>query len=99
MPRAIREMGFVHVYDNSAWGLMPTVLLQAESWRGCLLGRRHPALAGESTRVASVAQLAAALRDLLGTPQPTATVGTRFVLSFKIMPWPVAKMNIYPASI
>ena len=30
---------------------------------------------------------------------PTVAVGTRFVLSFKIMPWPVAKMNIYPASI
>ena len=30
LPRAIREMDFVHVYDNSAWGLTPTVLLQAE---------------------------------------------------------------------
>ena len=30
VPRAIQEMDFVHVYDNSAWGLTPTVLLQAE---------------------------------------------------------------------
>jgi predicted ABC-type ATPase len=31
VPRAIREMDYVHVYDNSAWGFTPTVLLQAES--------------------------------------------------------------------
>ena len=28
--RAIREMDFVHVYDNSTWGITPSVLLQAE---------------------------------------------------------------------
>jgi predicted ABC-type ATPase len=31
LARAIREMDFVHVYDNSTWGLTPSVLLQAES--------------------------------------------------------------------
>ena len=30
LPRAIREMDFVYVYDNSRWGLTPLVLLQAE---------------------------------------------------------------------
>ena len=30
LPRAIREMDFVHVYDNSRWGMAPTVLLQAD---------------------------------------------------------------------
>jgi len=30
LPRAIREMDFVHVYDNSRWGAAPTVLLQAD---------------------------------------------------------------------
>jgi predicted ABC-type ATPase len=30
LPRAIREMDFVYVYDNSAWGVTPTVLLQSE---------------------------------------------------------------------
>ena len=31
LPRAIREMDFIHVYDNSGWGACPKVLLQAES--------------------------------------------------------------------
>jgi len=31
LARAIREMDFVHVYDNSTWGVTPSVLLQAES--------------------------------------------------------------------
>ena len=30
LPRAIREMDFVYVYDNSNWGVTPTVLLQSE---------------------------------------------------------------------
>jgi len=30
LPRAIREMDFIQVYDNSHWGTTPTVLLQAE---------------------------------------------------------------------
>ena len=28
--RAIREMDFLYVYDNSRWGVTPSVLLQAE---------------------------------------------------------------------
>ena len=28
--RAIREMDFIHIYDNSRWGNAPTVLLHAE---------------------------------------------------------------------
>jgi predicted ABC-type ATPase len=31
LPRAIREMDFAYVYDNSAWGLAPIVLLQSEN--------------------------------------------------------------------
>jgi predicted ABC-type ATPase len=31
LPRAIREMDFISVYDNSRWGITPAVLLQAES--------------------------------------------------------------------
>jgi predicted ABC-type ATPase len=31
LPRAIREMDFIHVYDNSQWGAPPAVLLQAEN--------------------------------------------------------------------
>ena len=31
LPRAILELDFVHVYDNSRWGLPPTVVLQAEN--------------------------------------------------------------------
>ncbi len=31
LPRAIREMSSIHVYDNSRWGATPTVLLQAEN--------------------------------------------------------------------
>ena len=31
LAQAIRKMDFVHVYDNSTWGLTPSVLLQAES--------------------------------------------------------------------
>jgi predicted ABC-type ATPase len=30
LPRAIREMDFIHVYDNTQWGVTPRVLLQAE---------------------------------------------------------------------
>jgi len=30
LPRALREMDFVHVYDNSQWGGLPKVLLQTE---------------------------------------------------------------------
>ncbi|MFN0171770.1 MAG: hypothetical protein ACKV22_35600 [Bryobacteraceae bacterium] len=30
LPRALREMDFVHVYDNSRWGVVPRVLVQAE---------------------------------------------------------------------
>lgn len=30
LARAIREMDLVYVYDNSRWGIMPEVLLQAE---------------------------------------------------------------------
>jgi predicted ABC-type ATPase len=30
LPRAIREMDFIYVYDNSRWGVKPLVLLQAE---------------------------------------------------------------------
>jgi predicted ABC-type ATPase len=31
LPRALREMDFIHVYDNSRWAVTPTVLLQAEN--------------------------------------------------------------------
>ena len=31
LPRAIREMDLISIYDNSNWGLAPTILLQAES--------------------------------------------------------------------
>lgn len=31
LPRAIREMDFVHIYDNSDWGAPPKMLLQADS--------------------------------------------------------------------
>ena len=31
LPRASREMDFIHVYDNSEWGAPPKVLLQADS--------------------------------------------------------------------
>jgi len=31
LTRAIREMDLVYVYDNSQWGIIPEVLLQAES--------------------------------------------------------------------
>lgn len=30
LSRAIREMDYVYVYDNSSWGVTPTVLLQSE---------------------------------------------------------------------
>jgi predicted ABC-type ATPase len=30
LPRAIREMDYIYVYDNSRWGRTPVVLLQAE---------------------------------------------------------------------
>ncbi len=42
LPRAIREMDFVHVYDNSRWGVAPTVLLQAESGEVVYLARHMP---------------------------------------------------------
>jgi predicted ABC-type ATPase len=29
LSRAIREMDFIHVYDNSGWGTAPAVILQA----------------------------------------------------------------------
>lgn len=31
LPRAIREMDAIEIYDNSEWGVAPRVLLQAES--------------------------------------------------------------------
>lgn len=31
LPRAIREMDFIHIYDNSQWGTAPKLLFQAES--------------------------------------------------------------------
>src|SRR5271165_500105 len=31
LPRAIREMDVVYVYDNSGWGIAPSTLLQAEN--------------------------------------------------------------------
>jgi predicted ABC-type ATPase len=31
LPRAIHEMDLIHVYDNSRWGITPTVVLQAEN--------------------------------------------------------------------
>jgi predicted ABC-type ATPase len=31
LPRALREMDFIYVYDNSRWGQTPLVLLQAAS--------------------------------------------------------------------
>jgi predicted ABC-type ATPase len=31
LPRAIRAMDFIHIYDNSQWGASPKALLQAES--------------------------------------------------------------------
>jgi predicted ABC-type ATPase len=30
LPRAIREMDYIYVYDNSRWGRTPLVLLEAE---------------------------------------------------------------------
>jgi predicted ABC-type ATPase len=42
LPRAIREMDFVHVYDNSTWGLTPKVLLQAESGEVVYLAEEIP---------------------------------------------------------
>jgi predicted ABC-type ATPase len=44
-PRAIREVNFVHVYDNSRWGLTPTVLLQAEDGEVVHLADDRPTLA------------------------------------------------------
>jgi predicted ABC-type ATPase len=38
LPRGIREMDFVYVYDNSAWGATPTVLLQSEAGQRLLGG-------------------------------------------------------------
>jgi predicted ABC-type ATPase len=42
VPRAIREMDFVHVYDNSRWGIAPAVLLQAESGEVVYLAEHIP---------------------------------------------------------
>jgi len=43
LPRAIREMDFIHVYDNSRWGIAPTVLLQAEGGEVVYLAEHMPA--------------------------------------------------------
>ncbi|HME05775.1 MAG TPA: zeta toxin family protein [Bryobacteraceae bacterium] len=43
LPRAIREMDFIHVYDNSVWGGAPTVILQAESAEIIYLAEEVPA--------------------------------------------------------
>ena len=42
LPRAIREMDAVHVYDNSGWGIAPAVLLQAENGEVVYLAERVP---------------------------------------------------------
>ncbi len=42
LSRAIREMDFIHVYDNSRWGIAPTVLLQAESGEVVYLAEHMP---------------------------------------------------------
>jgi predicted ABC-type ATPase len=42
LPRAIEEMDFIHVYDNSTWGGAPTVLLQAENGELIYLAEQIP---------------------------------------------------------
>ena len=42
LPRAIREMDFAYVYDNSRWGMTPEVLLQAESGEVVYMAERLP---------------------------------------------------------
>jgi predicted ABC-type ATPase len=42
LPRAIREMDFIYVYDNSRWGLTPIVLVQAEKGEILYQARRIP---------------------------------------------------------
>jgi predicted ABC-type ATPase len=42
LPRAIVEIDFVHVYDNSGWGVTPTVLLQAENGEVIYLAEEIP---------------------------------------------------------
>lgn len=42
LPRAIHEMDFIHVYDNSEWGVTPRVLLQAENGEVVYLAEQIP---------------------------------------------------------
>jgi predicted ABC-type ATPase len=42
LARAIREMDFIRVYDNSGWGVPPTVMLQAEKGEIIYQARRIP---------------------------------------------------------
>jgi predicted ABC-type ATPase len=42
LPRVIREMDFLYVYDNSRWGLAPLVLVQAEKGEIQYLAQRIP---------------------------------------------------------
>ena len=43
LPRAILEIDFVHVYDNSEWGVTPKVLLEAEKGEVLYLAEQIPA--------------------------------------------------------
>jgi predicted ABC-type ATPase len=40
--RAILEIDFVHVYDNSGWGVTPNVLLQAKNGQVIYLAEEIP---------------------------------------------------------
>jgi predicted ABC-type ATPase len=42
LPRAILEIDFVYVYDNSGWGVTPKVLLQAENAEVVYLAEQIP---------------------------------------------------------
>jgi predicted ABC-type ATPase len=42
LPRAMRQMDFIHVYDNSGWGAAPTVLLQAANGEVVYLAENIP---------------------------------------------------------
>lgn len=42
LARAILELDFVYVYDNSEWGVTPKVLLQAESGEAVYLAEQIP---------------------------------------------------------
>jgi predicted ABC-type ATPase len=42
LPRAIREIDFVYVYDNSGWGVTPKVLLQAGNGEVVYLAEQIP---------------------------------------------------------